>query len=104
MARRSIKIDLRLNKDEADYLNSIVERSGLSREAYLRALIKDKPIKECPPVDFFETLKALRQISNNLNQIAMKVNSTGFLDAAEYKQNVRWLQSVIGRLMEVMYR
>ena len=102
--KRTIKIDLRLNKDEAAYLNDMVDRSGLSREAFLRALIKDKPIKERPSADFFETLKVLRQISNNLNQIAMKANSIGFIDALEYKRNVKWLQSVIGGLMEVMYR
>lgn len=104
MAKRNIKIDLRLNKDEAAYLNNMVERSGLSRESYLRALIKDRPIKECPPVEFFETLKALRQINNNLNQIAAKVNSLGFINASEYRNNVEWLQAVIGSLMEAMYK
>ena len=104
MARRNIKIDLRLNKEEADRLNIMVERSGLSREAYLRALIKDKPIKECPPIEFFETLKALRQINNNLNQIAAKANSLGFIDRVEYSRNVQWLQTVIGSMMEAMYK
>ena len=36
MARRKIKIDLRLNESEAAMLNRDVEKSGLSREAYLR--------------------------------------------------------------------
>ncbi len=103
MAKRTIKIDLRLNKDEAAYLNSMVERSGLSRESYLRALIKDKPIKECPPLDFFEVLKALRQINNNINQIAVKANATVRIDAEEYARNVKWLQSVIGTLVREMY-
>ena len=104
MAKRNIKIDLRLNKEESDYLNKSVERAGLSREAYLRALIKDKHIKECPPIEFFDVLKALRQISNNINQIAAKANSTGLIDACEYRNNVKWLQSVIGKLMEEMYK
>ena len=104
MAKRVVKIDLRLSKEEAAELNDMVERSGLSREAYLRALIKDRPIKECPPIDFFETLKALRQINNNLNQIAVKANSIGFVDAYEYRKNVKWLQSVIGELMREMYK
>ena len=50
MARRKIKIDLRLNESEAAMLNRDVEKSGLSREAYLRALIKHMPIKEKPPI------------------------------------------------------
>ena len=103
MTKRTIKIDLRLTKDEAAYLNSMVERSGLSRESYLRALIKDTPIKECPPIEFFEVLKALRQINNNMNQLAVKANSTGRIDSTEYTNNVKWLQSVIGKLIREMY-
>lgn len=69
MARRNIKIDLRLNESEAAMLNRDVEKSGLSREAYLRALIKHMPIKEKPPIEFTQMLKAMQQISNNMNQI-----------------------------------
>ena len=75
MARRKIKIDLRLSEEEAALLNSDVEKSGYSREAYLRALIKQRPIKERPPMDLVDVLKSLQQINNNMNQVATKANS-----------------------------
>lgn len=103
MARRKIKIDLRLSEDEAALLNSDVEKSGYSREAYLRAMIKQRPIKERPPMDLVDVLKSLQQINNNMNQIATKANSLNFVDTAAYWENVDLLKGTIGKLLEVMY-
>ena len=57
MARRTIKIDLRLTESEAAALNRDVEKAGVSREAYLRSLIRKMPLKEKPPVDVIDILK-----------------------------------------------
>lgn len=103
MARRKIKIDLRLNEDEAALLNTDVEKSGLSREAYLRALIKQRPIKERPPMDLVDVLRNLQQINNNMNQVAMKANSLNFVDTAAYWENVEELKRTLSTLLEVMY-
>ena len=103
MARRKIKIDLRLNENEAAALNRDVEKSGLSREAYLRALIKHTPIKEKPPSDFTHVLKIMQRISNNMNQIARKANGMQFVDTDAYWNNVHWLQKTIGEMVERMY-
>ena len=103
MAQRKIKIDLRLNEEEAEELNRDVEKSGLSREAYLRALIRNRPLKERPPVELGAVLRSLQQINNNMNQIAVKANAKGFVDTASYWENVRWLKETVIKLMEVMY-
>lgn len=103
MARRSIKIDLRLNESEAALLNRDVARSGMSREAYLRALIHRTPLKERPPVEFTEILHELRKIGGNLNQLALVANRKGFIDAAAYRKNVDALQVSIGQLIRGMY-
>lgn len=103
MARREIKIDLRLNASEAALLNRDVEKSGLSREAYLRALIRKMPLKEQPPAQFTEVLHNLRKIGSNLNQIAAVANTKGFVDTAAYWENVRRLQESVGTLIRGMY-
>ena len=46
MARRNRKIDLRLNDTEFERLNNDVQKTGLSREEYLRSLITHSPIKD----------------------------------------------------------
>ena len=103
MARREIKIDLRLSESEAALLNRDVKKSGLSREAYLRALIRKMPLKERPAIEFNEVLHSLRKIGGNLNQIAAAANSKGFVDTASYWENVRWLQESVGSLIRGMY-
>ena len=45
MARRNRKIDLCLNDTEFERLNNDVQKTGLSREEYLRSLITHSPIK-----------------------------------------------------------
>ena len=103
MARRTIKIDLRLTESEAAALNRDVRKAGVSREAYLRSLIRKMPLKEKPPTDVIDILKNLQQINNNMNQIAVKANAKGFVDTASYWENVRWLKDAVRKLMEVMY-
>ena len=103
MARRTVKIDLRLTESEAAALNRDVKKAGVSREAYLRSLIRKMPLKEKPPMDVVDILKNLQQINNNINQIAVKANAKGFVDTASYWENVRWLKDTVRILMEVMY-
>ena len=103
MARRTVKIDLRLTESEAAALNRDVKKAGVSREAYLRSLIRKMPLKEKPSVDVIDILKNLQQINNNLNQRAVKANAKGFVDTASYWENVRWLKETVSKLMEVMY-
>lgn len=103
MARRTIKIDLRLTESEAAALNRDVKKAGVSREAYLRSLIRKMPLKEKPSVDVINILKNLQQINNNMNQLAVKANAKGFVDTASYWENVRWLKDTVSKLMEVMY-
>lgn len=103
MARRDVKIDLRLSEREAEALNRDVKKAGVSREAYLRSLIRKMPLKEKPPMDLVEVLKNLNQINHNMNQIAVKANAKGFVDASSYWDNVRWLQETVSKLMEVIY-
>lgn len=103
MIRRQNKIDLRLDDQELNLLNRNTAKAGVSREAYLRMLIRNVQPKELPPVEYAEVLRNLRQINHNMNQIAVQANSIGFVDTAKYWENVRWLQQVIGKMMEVMY-
>ena len=101
--RRKYEVKFRLNQIEIEDLKCSVEKSGLSREAYLRAMIKDRPITERPPMDLVDVLRNLQQINNNMNQIATKANSLNFVDTAAYWENVDLLKSTIGKLLAVMY-
>lgn len=103
MARRNIKIDLRLNEQEMEWLRRDVARSGWSREKYLRALIEHSSIREMPSMDLISVLRNLQQINNNMNQVALIANAKGFVDTAAYWENVELLKETIHELLEVMY-
>ena len=103
MARRNIKIELRLNEQEMERLRRDVARSGWSREKYLRALIEHSSIREMPSMDLISVLRNLQQINNNMNQVALIANAKGFVDTAAYWENVELLKKTIHELLEVMY-
>ncbi len=92
-----------MTQEELDYIRSQAERGGITVQEYLRRLARDKPIQEKPSPEFHKVLKNLRQINNNMNQIATKANSMNFIDTAKYWANVSELQRAIGKLMEEMY-
>ena len=103
MARRNIKIDLRLNEQEMERLRRDVARSGWSREKYLRALIEHSSIREMPSMDLISVLRNLQQNNNNMNQVALIANAKGFVDTAAYWENVELLKETIHELLDVMY-
>ena len=103
MARRNVKMDLRLNEQEMERLRRDVARSGWSREKYLRALIEHSSIREIPSMDLISVLRNLQQINNNINQVALIANAKGFVDMAAYWENVELLKETIHELLEVMY-
>lgn len=101
--RRKYEVKFRLNQREIEDLKSSVEKSGLSREAYLRTLLQGRPLKERPSPDLIAVLKHLQQINNNMNQIAAKANKLNFIDTSAYWENVEGLKAAISSLLEVMY-
>lgn len=79
------------------------EKSGLTPQNYLLELVKGGTPKELPQLEFDDILKNLRQINNNLNQIAMKANASGFIDARSYRENYSRLQEQVGEIIRGIY-
>lgn len=89
MRKRNISILFRLNRKEAELLNKKVKKSGLSREAYIRHLIRGFLPNDSPPPDYYAMMQELRQIGNNLNQIARKAHALDLVDKKRYDEAVR---------------
>lgn len=97
---RKNRIEVRLNNEELAFLNSEVEKSGLSREEYLRSLIKKIVPANKPTHELVEVIKQLRMIGNNLNQIAVIAYKTSTIDVIKYKYESEKLQKEILKIME----
>lgn len=100
MRKRNNTVLLRLNDEEYNLLNCKVRGSGLSREAFLRALIKNKELRAIPPMDFFDVLRELSRIDNNMNQIAAKAHSLKYIDEVMYRENCSALEKTISKIMQ----
>ena len=103
MRKRNCSLPLRLTKKEMEDLRTKAERAGVNIQTYFLWMLYNHPIKEAPPIEYKEVLKNLRQINNNLNQIAVKANSMNFIDTSAYWKNVEDLQRTVGKMMEEMY-
>lgn len=93
-----------LTKKEMNGLMEKIHKTGLTRDAYVRMVLAETQPRELPHPDFFEVLKVLRQISINMNQIALKANLTDLIDKNTYWENSRRLQEVIGEIKGLYYR
>ena len=103
MRNRNHRVETYFNDSEFNSLLAKVNRSGLSREEYMRLSSLNAELKELPSLDFHSILKNLNQINNNLNQIAMKANACGFIDAKAYRENYSLLQEQVGVIIRGLY-
>lgn len=95
MRNRNVHIQFWLHKREAQALDKLVKKSGLSREAYLRHLINGVVPQDAPPPDYFSMMKELHAIGNNLNQIAQKAHVLSVMDVQRYDENMRLFKETV---------
>ena len=60
MRNRPIKLSVRVNQTENQYLTLQAHSSGLSKEAFIRKLIMGETIKAKPPRELAELLRLLK--------------------------------------------
>lgn len=96
--KRIYKKQFWLTKEEVDLLNKKVKKSNMNQSDFIRNAITNSIVKEKPDDRFYNSIRNLRVISNNLNQIAKKANSLGFIDAKNYKNEVEKMDTFIDEL------
>lgn len=95
MRQRYYRARVWLDEQEYNHFIKNVEKTGLSKEIYLRQLIIGYHPKERPPLDYFEIIRKLTMIGSNMNQIAAKLNATSFFDEKQYSYQYEKLKSVL---------
>ena len=102
MNNRNYEIKVRLTQAEMVHLTRQVSASGLSRETYLRRLISGVVPREAPPPDFFDMVRELHYIGNNLNQIAMKAHALNVIDAKHYDDSVLLFEEAVQKILSAV--
>lgn len=89
--RKRIKKQFWLSQEEARELKEKAQRACLSEVGVIRLLIKGYEPKEKPDDRFYEAMRQLSIIGNNINQLSVKANALGFIDAQMLKSEAeRW--------------
>ena len=102
MNNRNYEIKVRLTQAEMVHLTRLVGDSGLSRENYLRKLISGVVPREAPPPDFFDMVRELHYIGNNLNQIATKAHALNVIDAKHYDDSVLLFEEAVQKILSAV--
>jgi hypothetical protein len=95
MRKRGIRIQVWLNQDENARLRCNAKTSGVSQESYLRSLINGYVPKALPPADYFDMIRELHAIGSNINQLAAKANTTGYVDKAAFENEAAHLRKAL---------
>jgi len=81
------------NEEENITLKNNSVNVGMNESDYIRSLVMGYTPREKPDDRFYEVMKLMRSISNNLNQISKKAHSLGFVDELAYKKEAdNWKQ------------
>ena len=90
MRKRNVPILFRLTEEEAEYLFSLAERAGRSRQALLQSMVMGYRLCE-PDPEFYKIMRELSAIGNRINQLAAKANALNFVDTPMlYDEAKRW--------------
>ena len=104
MRRRKYPVQVYLDESEYGKLKEWSEASKRTMSDYIRELILDCRPVEFPPIEYQTVLRELRKIGINLNQLAGKAHTLGFLDEREYRQEADRLWRVVSELAKPMAR
>ena len=95
MRRRNKQIHFYLTEEELNELDNKVKKTSLTREAYIRAILRDTVPVETPPVDYIQMIHQLNRVGNNLNQIAAKAHSLGLLNYKDFREEAEKVDYVV---------
>ena len=91
--KHTIQKHFRFSKEDAENLKIKSQKTCLSESQLIRMLLRGYKPKEKPDDRFYEAMRQLSSIGNNINQLAAKAHSLGFIDAKKLDEEViRWHQ------------
>lgn len=91
MSRRNIEKHILMTRAEAQELQKKAKKACLSEGGLIRMLVKGYEPKEKPDDRFYDALRELSAIGNNIHQLAAKANALNFIDAPMLEQEMkRW--------------
>ena len=102
MRNRNITINVFLNEEEKKIFDEKAKKSGLSKSEFFRKTILDYQLREQPDERFYEILSLLRNMANNLNQMARTYNRyQGYMREDKFTPLLNQIQDFVLSMQEV---
>lgn len=101
---RKNQVILRLNDAELKRLDEWSAAANMSRSNYIRQLIAGFQPVAFPPVEYRQVIDELQHIGINMNQLATKAHSLGFIDEPEYRRNANRVWQIVAELAAQLAR
>ena len=106
---RNVQLNFRVSEDEKEWIEQKMEIAGvINREAYLRKMVIDGCILKLDLPELKEIISLMRRMSNNINQIAKKMNGTGRVYEADMQEIIQnqerlWsdVRNILSRLAKI---
>ncbi|MBO5416786.1 MAG: hypothetical protein J6A83_09175 [Clostridia bacterium] len=98
--KRAHLVKFFLNDEEYEKLCKDAASVNKDLSKYLRLVIHWIAPIEPPSVEVKELMRELRRVGVNMNQIAAKAHSLGFVDELEYRRNADAVMRVLGAIQQ----
>ena len=89
MRKRNVDKHIWFDRQEAQDLQKKAKKACLTEAALIRLLIRGYEPREKPDERFYDAMRELSAIGNNINQLAIKANALGFVDSQMLKNEAR---------------
>lgn len=100
MRTRIYKKNFWFNEEEKEVLAYKSELAKMTESDFIRKLVLGYQLKEKPDDRFYDVMRTLRNTANNLNQLAKRANTQGFIDEKDYHRQVDRLNEFIDKIKE----
>ena len=101
---RKNQVLIRFSDEELQRLDEWSAAANMSRSNYIRQLVAGFQPVEFPPVEYRQVIDELKHIGINMNQLATKAHSLGFIDEPEYRRNANRLWRIVAELAAQLAR
>lgn len=107
--KKDVPISFRLTKSEYEPYKDILEKTDLSKTDFFRGVFLQKQytfnVQECKPVEYGKLIFIFNKTSNNINQIAKRLNAEnkeGIISQRSYNIAINELITMQSQLKRIL--
>lgn len=103
MSERTSAILVRLTDKEHAYLKKQAALCGLKKEPFVRKLIMEKEVRARPPDAYYDLIRAVNAVGNNINQIAHIANAEQHISSNKIDEVVKMVDDIMDMIRRCDY-